>query len=211
MIRAALARAALTAWLIAGVSMSGYAQDRMPPIPPEKLTDAQKKAVEEFRAARNAAVSGPFTPLLRSPEVMNRARAMGDYLRYKSVLPPRLSEFAILIASREWTQNYEWDAHYTLAVQGGLNPDIAAALAEGKRPAKMAEDEEILYNLCTELHRTKGVSDATYQRAAAKFGEQGVIDAIGIQGYYTLLAMVMNTARTPLPQGHTPALKPLPR
>ena len=211
MIRAALARAALTAWLIAGVSMSGYAQDRMPPIPPEKLTDAQKKAVEEFRAARNAGVSGPFTPLLRSPEVMNRARAMGDYLRYKSVLPPRLSEFAILIASREWTQNYEWDAHYTLAMQGGLNPDIAAALAEGKRPAKMAEDEEILYNLCTELHRTKGVSDATYQRAVAKFGEQGVIDAIGIQGYYTLLAMVMNTARTPLPQGHTPALKPLPR
>jgi len=211
MIRAALVRAALAAWLIAGVSMSGYAQDRMPPIPPEKLTDAQKKAVEEFRAARNAGVSGPFTPLLRSPEVMNRARAMGDYLRYKSVLPPRLSEFAILIASREWTQNYEWDAHYTLAMQGGLNPDIAAALAEGKRPAKMAEDEEILYNLCTELHRTKGVSDATYQRAVAKFGEQGVIDAIGIQGYYTLLAMVMNTARTPLPQGHTPALKPLPR
>jgi 4-carboxymuconolactone decarboxylase len=211
MIRAALVRAALAAWLIAGVSMSGYAQDRMPPIPPEKLTDAQKKAVEEFRAARNAGVSGPFTPLLRSPEVMNRARAMGDYLRYKSVLPPRLSEFAILIAAREWTQNYEWDAHYTLAMQGGLNPDIAAALAEGKRPAKMAEDEEILYNLCTELHRTKGVSDATYQRAVAKFGEQGVIDAIGIQGYYTLLAMVMNTARTPLPQGHTPALKPLPR
>jgi len=211
MIRAALARAALTAWLIAGVSMSGYAQDRMPPIPPEKLTDAQKKAVEEFRAARNAAVSGPFTPLLRSPEVMNRARAMGDYLRYKSVLPPRLSEFAILIASREWTQNYEWDAHYTLAMQGGLNPDIAAALAEGKRPAKMAEDEEILYNLCTELHRTKGVSDATYQRAAAKFGEQGVIDAAGIVGYYTMLSMVMNTARTPLPAGATPALAPLPR
>ena len=183
----------------------------MPPIPPDKLTDAQKKAVEEFRAARNAAVSGPFTPLLRSPEVMNRARAMGDYLRYKSVLPPRLSEFAILIASREWTQNYEWDAHYALAMQAGLQPDIAAAVAEGRRPARMAEDEEILYNLCTELHHTKGVSDATYQRAVAKFGEQGVIDAVGIQGYYTLLAMVMNTARTPLPQGHTPALKPLPR
>ena len=211
MIRAALVRAALAAWLIAGASMSGYAQDRMPPIPPEKLTDAQKKAVEEFRAARNAGVSGPFAAMLRSPEVMNRARAMGDYLRFKSVLPPRLSEFAILIASREWTQNYEWDAHYTLAMQAGLNPDIAAALAEGRRPARMAEDEEILYNLCTELHHTKAVSDATYQRAVAKFGEQGVIDAIGIQGYYTLLAMVMNTARTPLPAGRTPVLKPLTR
>jgi 4-carboxymuconolactone decarboxylase len=211
MIRAAFLRAALAVWLTAGVSMSGYAQDRMPPIPPEKLTDAQKKAVEEFRAARNAGVSGPFVPMLRSPEVMNRARAMGDYLRYKSVLPPRLSEFAILIASREWTQNYEWDAHYTLAMQAGLNPEIAAALAEGRRPARMAEDEEILYNLCTELHHTKGVSDATYQRAVAKFGEQGVIDAVGIQGYYTLLAMVMNTTRTPLPEGRTPVLKPLAR
>jgi 4-carboxymuconolactone decarboxylase len=204
MIRAAaFVRIALAASLMTGLSARVFAQDRMPPIPPEKLTDAQKKAVEEFRGARNAAVSGP--------EVMNRARAMGDYLRYKSVLPPRLSEFAILIASREWTQNYEWDAHYTLAMQAGLHADIAAALAEGKRPARMAEDEEILYNLCTELHRTKGVSDATYQRAVAKFGEQGVIDAIGIQGYYTLLAMVMNAARTPLPEGHTPVLKPLSR
>jgi 4-carboxymuconolactone decarboxylase len=211
MIRAALVHAVLATFLMAGAVSRGYAQDRMPPIPPEKMTDAQKKAVEEFRAARNASVSGPFAPMLRSPEVMNRARAMGDYLRYKSVLPPRLSEFAILIASREWTQNYEWDAHYTLAMQAGLHPDIAAALAEGKRPARMAEDEEILYNLCTELHHTKTVSDATYQRAVAKFGEQGVIDAVGIQGYYTLLAMVMNTTRTPLPEGHTPALKPLPR
>ena len=197
--------------LTVGSAASAHAQDRMPPIPADKLTDGQKQAVEEFRAARNANVSGPFVPLLRSPEVMNRARAMGDYLRFKSVLPPRLSEFAILIAAREWTQSYEWDAHHTLALKAGLNPEIAKALAEGRRPEKMAEDEEIVYNLCTELHRNKSVSDVTYQRAVAKFGEQGVIDTIGIQGYYTLLAMVMNTARTPLPQGRTPALGPFPR
>jgi 4-carboxymuconolactone decarboxylase len=187
------------------------AQDRMPPIPPEKLTDVQKKAVEEFRAARNAGVSGPFVPLLRSPEVMNRARAMGDYLRFKSVLPARLSEFAILITAREWTQNYEWDAHHALAMKAGLSPDVARALAEGRRPEKMTDDEEIVYNVCTELHRNHGVSDVTYQRAVAKFGEQGVIDIVGIQGYYTLLAMVMNIARTPLPAGRTPALMAFPR
>ena len=197
--------------LLMGGPMSGLAQDRMPPIPPEKMTDAQKKAVEEFRAARNAGVTGPFVPLLRSPEVMNRARAMGDYLRFKSVLAPRLSEFAILIAAREWTQQYEWDAHYTLAMQAGLNAQVAAAVAEGRRPERMAEDEEIIYNLCTELHHTHGVSDAVYQRAVAKFGEQGVIDIVGIQGYYSLLAMVMNTARTPLAAGRTPALKTLSR
>jgi 4-carboxymuconolactone decarboxylase len=206
------ARPALAALLLIITSaMSLNAQDRMPPIPAEKLTEAQKKAIEEFRAARNGGVSGPFVPLLRSPEVMNRARAMGDYLRFKSVLPARLSEFAILIAAREWTQQYEWDAHYSLAMKAGLNPDIAKALAEGRRPERMSEDEEIIYTLCTELQRTKNVSDATYNRAVAKFGEQGVIDAIGIQGYYTLLAMVMNTARTPLPAGRSPALAPLSR
>ena len=80
------------------------AQDRMPPIPADKLTDAQKKAVEEFKAARSADVTGPFVPLLRSPEVMSRARAMGDYLRFRSALPPRLSEFVILLTARQWTR-----------------------------------------------------------------------------------------------------------
>jgi 4-carboxymuconolactone decarboxylase len=187
------------------------AQDRMPPISPDRMTEAQRKAVEEFKAARNANISGPFVPLLRSPEVMNRARAMGDYLRFKSVLPPRLSEFAILITAREWTQNYEWDAHHRLALQAGLPPETAQALAEGRRPERMTDDEAALYEFCTELHRSKSVSDATYARAAARFGEQGVIDMICISGYYTLLAMVLNTARTPLPAGRPPALTPLPR
>ena len=197
--------------LVIAVSINADAQDRMPPIPAEKLTDEQRKAVEEFRAARNAGVSGPFAPLLRSPEVMNRARAMGDYLRFKSVFPPRLSEFAILITARHWTQNYEWDAHYQLALKGGLREDIARAVAEGRRPERMAEDEEILYNFCTELHQNQSISDATYSRALKAFGEQGIIDAIGISGYYTFLAMVLNTSRTPVPAGRTPGLLPFPR
>ena len=197
--------------LAVGLPMTVAAQDRLPPIPAEKMTPEQRKAAEEFRAARNADVSGPFMPLLRSPEVMNRARAMGDYLRFKSVFPPRLSEFAILITARQWTQNYEWDAHYPLALKGGLREDIARAVAAGRRPERMAEDEEILYNFCTELHQNKSVSDATYARMLKAFGEQGIIDAIGISGYYTLLAMVLNTARTPVPGGRTPALAAFPR
>jgi 4-carboxymuconolactone decarboxylase len=142
---------------------------------------------------------------------MNRARAMGDYLRFNSVLPPRLSEFAILITARYWTQNYEWDAHNQLALQGGLSPDIIKAIADGRRPDKMAADEEALYTFCDELHRNQSISDATYARAVSTFGEQGVIDIVGISGYYTLLAMVLNTAQTPVPPGHTPALAPFPR
>ncbi len=188
-----------------------HAQDRMPPIAADKLTEAQKKAIEEFRTARSAEISGPFVPLLRSPEVLGRARAMGDYLRYRSALPPRLSEFVILMTARAWTQNYEWNAHEALARQAGLQVAVIKAIADGRRPDNMADDEEILFSFCDELRRNQGVSDATYARAVTKFGEQGVIDTVGLVGYYTMIAMVLNTARTPLPGGASPMLTPLPR
>jgi len=195
---------------VVGLATAAAAQDRMPPIPAEKLTDAQKTAMAEFAAARKADVSGPFWPLLRSPEVMNRARAMGDYLRFTSVLPPRLSEFAIIITARQWTQNYEWDVHAPLAQQGGLKPSIIAAVADGRRPEDMGQDEDVLYTFCDELHHNQSISDATYDRAVKTFGEQGVIDLLGISGYYTMLAMVLNAARTPVPPGHSPALRAFP-
>ena len=192
------------------LSASAAAQSRMPPIAQDKLTDAQKKAVAEFEAARGT-VSGPWAVILRSPEMMNRARSLSDYLRFNSSLPPRLSELVILITAREWTQQYEWNAHHPLAMKGGLSPEIAKAVAEGRRPEKMAADEAALYDFCIELHRHRSVSDATYARALAQFGEQGVVDAIGLSGWYTLVAMVLNTARTPLPADAAPALAPFPR
>jgi 4-carboxymuconolactone decarboxylase len=185
--------------------------DRMPEIPPDKMTEAQKKAAAEFAAGRGTAVFGPFVPLLRSPEVMLRAKAMGDYLRFKSVLPPKLNEFAILITARQWTQQYEWAVHYPIAVKAGLNAEVARAVAEGRKPQGTSEEEEIIYEFCTELHRNQSVSDATYARALAKFGEQGVIDLVGVNGYYTFLAMVLNVARTALPKGSAPALAAFPR
>ena len=193
-----------------GAAVSADGQDRMPPIPAGQLTGAQKKAIEEFKAARSVDISGPFVPLLRSPEVMSRARAMGDYLRYKSSLPPRLSEFVILLTARRWTQQYEWNAHQPLALQGGLRGEVVTAIAAGRRPDAMAADEEAVYTLWDEVQRTQSVSDATYARAIGKVGEQGVIDVLGITGYYTMLALVMNTARTPLPDGVKPPLAPLP-
>jgi 4-carboxymuconolactone decarboxylase len=199
----------LVAAIFGAASADG--QDRMPPIPAGQLTDAQKKAIAEFKAARSVDISGPFVALLRSPEVMSRARAMGDYLRYKSSLPPRLSEFVILLTARRWTQQYEWHAHQPLALQGGLRGEIVTAIAAGRRPDAMAADEDAVYTLWDEVQRTQGVSDATYARAIGKVGEQGVIDVLGITGYYTMLAMVMNTARTPLPDGVKPPLAPLPR
>ena len=148
--RSAIIAAAIGIVIVAistGPDVMAQSPDRMPPIAADKLTDAQKKAIEEFRAARSAEVSGPFIPLLRSPEVMSRARAMGDYLRFRSVLPPRLSEFVILLTARRWTQNYEWNAHEAIARQAGVSPDVITAIAEGRRPEKMSEDEDILYVL----------------------------------------------------------------
>lgn len=196
---------------LSAASGAALAQDRMPPIARAALTDAQRKAIDEFKAARSADISGPFVPMLRSPEVMTRARAMGDYLRFRSSLPPRLSELVILVVARRWTQQYEWNAHQPLAIQGGVAPDVVRAIAEGRRPDAMAADEEAVYALIDEVHRNQSVADETYAKAVARVGEQGVIDALGIAGYYTMLAMVMNTARTPLPAGSTPALAPFPK
>jgi 4-carboxymuconolactone decarboxylase len=196
--------------MFSAVVIPALAQDRMPPIPADKYTDAQKKAAEEFSGGRGYEVRGPFVPLIRSPEVMLRAKAMGDHLRFKSALAPRLSEMIILITAREWTQQYEWVAHHDIAIKAGLRNDIADAIADGRRPVGMAEDEEAAYDMSIEIQRTKRVSDPTWNKAVAKFGEQGVIDLLGINGYYTFLAMAMNAARTGLPAGVAEPLKRFP-
>lgn len=192
------------------MATQAVAQDRMPPIPAEKYTEAQKKAAAEFAGGRGYEVRGPFVPLIRSPEVMLRAKAMGDHLRFKSALEARLSEMIILITAREWTQQYEWVAHHDIAIKAGLRREIADAIADGRRPVGMAEDEEAAYDMSIEIQRTKRVSDPTWNRAVAKFGEQGVIDLLGINGYYTFLAMTMNAARTGLPAGTPEPLKRFP-
>jgi len=187
--------------LVLGFAVVAPAQDRLPPIPADTMTAEQKQAVADFKAARGADLTGPFIPMLRSPEVMTRARAMGDYLRYKSALPPRLSEFVILMTASEWTQEYEWGVHLPAALKAGISQETIDAIAARQRPPMMTEDEAALFDLCVELQRTRSVSATTYARALARFGERGVVDAVGIVGYYTLLAMQLNTFQTPPPEG----------
>jgi 4-carboxymuconolactone decarboxylase len=115
-----------------------------------------------------------------------------------------------LLTARQWTQQYEYDAHQPLALKAGLNQEIISAITEGRRPTGMAADEEIVYDFCSELRQNHSVSDATYARAVSKFGEQGVIDMTGLVGYYTTLAMIMNVARSPLPEGKKAPLAAFP-
>jgi 4-carboxymuconolactone decarboxylase len=188
------------------------AQDRMPPIPVEKMTDAQKKAVADYKAIRNTDLTGPpWTVLLRVPDLVVPALQLRMHNQQNSALSPKLTELAILIAARHLTNSFEWNAHYTLAVKAGLSTDVIAAVADGRRPEHMAEDEAILHDFCVELQQHKSVSDATYARALAKFGEAGIVEAAGLEGYYTFLAMVMNVARSPSPANATQKLTPFPR
>jgi 4-carboxymuconolactone decarboxylase len=190
---------------------TAIAQDRLPAIPADKMTEVQKKTVAEYKQIRKTDLgAGPFGVLLRVPDYVVPALEMRLHNLNNSALSRKLTEMAILIAARNWTNNFEWNAHSTLAAQEKLSPAIVSAIAEGRRPGHMADDEEILYDFCTELLHNQSVSDATYARALAKFGEPGVVEAASLEGYYTFLSMVMNTARTALPAGAKPQLAPFP-
>ena len=186
------------------------APDRMPAIAQEQMTDAQKTAAAELAAGPRGSMKGPFWPMVRSPEFMQVAQKVGAYIRWKCPLDKRINEMAALIGARAWTQQYEWWAHYPQAIAAGLKKESADAIAEGRRPTGMAADEEILYDFVTELLANKSVCDATYARATGQFGEAGVIDLMGILGYYTMLAMIMNVSRTAIPKGGPLPLDPVP-
>ena len=166
-----------------------------------ELDADQLKVYRELMAGPRGGVRGPFNALLRSPVLADRVQKLGEFLRFESSIPARLNEFAILITARRWNAQYEWFAHYPHAMKGGLKPEIAAEVAQGKRPANMQDDEAIVYDFCTELHRDKVVSDTTLQAAFTTFGERGVIDLIGVTGYYTLVSMILNVDKQPLPAG----------
>src|SRR5215212_4075283 len=176
-------------------------RERMGRIAPETMTEAQKQAAAELASGPRGEVRGPFNVLLRSPELMTPLQKVGEYLRFRCQLDRRIAEMATLIAARHWTQLYEWSAHHPLALKAGLKPDIAQAIAEGRRPTGMAQDEESVYDLLTEALQNKSVSDPTYERGIKQFGEQNLVDLLAIAGYYAMLALLLNVARTQLPEG----------
>lgn len=185
--------------------------DRLPPLPPEQWSDAQHAAADEVLRGPRGRLLAPFVPLLRSPELMTHAQRLGEYLRWRNVLGQRLTELAILVTARQWSQPVEWAIHAPIAKQAGIAGEMIAAIAEGRRPAQLDDDEAVVYDFSVELHRDQAVGDATWQRAIERFGERGVVELIGVLGYYTFLSMVMNAARTPAPASEAPALKPLAR
>jgi 4-carboxymuconolactone decarboxylase len=204
--------AALCVALVIAIPGIGRAEEnvRFPPLSAEQLTPEQKAWADSITAPpRNAKfTNAPYRAYIRNPDLAPRLTAMTDYLRRKTSLPPRLSEFAILITARQWTAQYEWYAHYPLAMKAGLDPKIADDIAHGVRPAAMKDDETALYDLAMALYRDKKVPDTVYKAALDKFGERGIMDIIGIMGYYDITSMTLITMQAEAPKNG--AVAPLP-
>ncbi len=202
---AAISMAALIA-----TATASHAEDisRFAPLKADELSPAQKTWADMIAAPpRNAKFGGPpYRAYIRNPELAPRLSALSDYLRWNTSLPPRLSEFAILLTARQWTAQYEWFAHYPLALKAGLDAKILGDVSAGRRPENMREDEAALYDLVTALYREKKVTDPVYKAAVDKFGERGVMDIIGIIGYYDLVSMTLITMQASAPNDSVPPL-----
>lgn len=160
------------------------------------LSVEQLQAVEEFKRLRGVEPFGPFVDLLVSPELMTRVSALGEYLRYRSALPPRLSEFAILVTAAHWRQQFEWDIHAPIALNAGLSKEKIDAVWAHVPPPRLDDDEQVVYDVCNALHREQNMGPNLRARAHEVIGEQATVDAMAICGYYALLAMILNS-RTP--------------
>ena len=182
---------------------------RLPPIPAEAMTPDQKRVVDGIVSGPRGGLRGPFPAMLRSPEVAERFQKLGEYLRFNSSIPTALNELAILVTAREWSAQYEWYAHHLLAMKAGLPPAIAEAVAAGRKPDGMDADQALVWEFCTELHKTKQVSDATYAATKDRFGQRGIIDLIAVSGYYVAVAMTLKVAQVPLPPGVPVPLHPV--
>ena len=188
----------------------------------DTMTDAQKRAAEQILATAKRAdgpggrymessgqFPGPYNFLLRSPELAMRWRHLADYLRFETSLPLRLNELAILIQARFWTAQFEWWAHYPLALRAGLRQTVADDLKVGKRPVGMQLDEEAVYAFCVELMRDHRVTDATFAKLQTQFTEQQIVDLVAVTGCYATVSMILNTVEATIPTGEDPPLAPL--
>lgn len=174
---------------------------RIPEIPIEKLTPEQRRAHDAIASGPRGAVVGPLKVWLQSPELAQRAQELGAFCRYHTSLPKRLSELAILVTGAHWKAGFEWFTHAPIGIEAGLEPKAVEALRAGRKPEFKRRDEAALYDFVRELLDTRRVSDATYERAQAELGTLGLVELVGILGYYGLISMTIKAFRVPVPAG----------
>jgi 4-carboxymuconolactone decarboxylase len=191
-------RASAVCALFAGSALA-LTGERMPEIPLDKMSPAQRGIADAIMSGPRGRMSGPFNAWLRSPELADRLQKVGEYVRFNTSLDKRVNEMAILMTAQAWGSTYEWYAHAPLALKAGLDPAIVTAIGAGRKPDNMKDDEAIVWEFTTQLRRDHGVDDAIYAKALEKFGERGIIDLIGVNGYYDVVSMTLNVARVKPP------------
>lgn len=183
--------------------------ERFPRLAPEAMTDAQRAVAAEISAGPRGEVRGPFLALIHNPALARHMQALGEHLRWKNRLPPALLEMAVLLTARRWSCQHEWYMHEKLARKAGLADAIIQALAEGREPSPMSPDEALVYRASRQAHATGRLDDETFAAMNDRWGREGVLDLLVLNGYYSAMAMVLNTAGMPLPDNAAPPLKPL--
>jgi 4-carboxymuconolactone decarboxylase len=204
-----LVTAVLALGILAGTAAAADKEPRFSQLSPDQLNDAQKKAAERILKVSSAGLGGPYSMLLRSPTLTARYLGMTDYLRFETSLPHRLNELAILIEARLWDAQYEWWAHYPIALKAGVPKEIADDIKEGRRPTTMKPDEEVVYDVCIELLRDRHLTDATFRRAKDMLGEQQVVDLVAVAGFYVMVSSVIIAGEIGIPNGEPPPLPTL--
>jgi 4-carboxymuconolactone decarboxylase len=195
-------RASAVCVLFAGSALA-LTGERMPELPLDKMTPAQRTVAESIMSGPRKGMSGPFNAWLRSPELADRLQKVGEYVRFNTSLDKRLNEMAIIMTAQYWGSQYEWYAHAPLAIKAGLDPEIVAALGAGNKPEKMKDDEAIVWEFTTQLRRDHHVDDAIYAKAVEKFGENGVMDLVAVNGYYDVVSMTLNVSHVSPPADAT--------
>jgi 4-carboxymuconolactone decarboxylase len=179
---------------------------RFPKLTPEQMTPAQREVAAEITAGPRGEVRGPFIALLHNPELAGHIQRLGEHLRWKGKLPPKLKELAVLVTARRWTCQHEWVMHSKLALEGGLSKEAVDAISANREP-KLSEEERVVYGFCKEVHATGRASDAAFAAIDKRYGLDGALELIALNGYYSLMAMVLNNAGLPLPGNVEPPLK----
>ncbi len=180
---------------------------RLPELTEDKLDDAQRALLESMRAGPRGArvkLGGPFGVYMHAPQYGELTQQLGAFVRFKTSLEPRLSEFAILCTARMWRAQYEWHAHAPIAEKAGVKPEAIRDIKAGRTPKKAAKDERAIFDFVQELYRKRRVSERTYKRVQGYLGDKGTVELVGILGYYTGVSMILNIFNVPLPEGATP-------
>jgi len=176
---------------------------RLPELTEASLTAEQKALAQSIKSGPRGQfkMSGPFAIYLHSPSFGELAQQLGGHLRFKTSVPPRLMEFAILVTAAQWKAQYEWAMHAPMAEKAGVKPETVAAIQAGRAPKKAPKDEMAIYDFVKELYSAKRVGTPTYNRVKKVLGDAGVVELVGILGYYAMVSMTLNTFKAPLPQG----------